>query len=175
MFRARGAPENRPSPRDEAPPRVRENPHPTPAPVASSAISIRIPPPSAALAVAAGGAVGAMLRHFLELAFPRPLATFPLVTFAENVFGAFLLGVVLIALLRSPRLSSRWRPFLATGVLGSFTTFSTVSLQIVAMTAAGEIGAALFYVSVSLATGFAAAAAGVALGAGWMSRARAPR
>jgi fluoride exporter len=134
-----------------------------------------IHPRSALFAVAAGGAIGAMLRHFFVLAFPRSPGGFPLVTFAENVTGAFLLGAVLIALLRSPRLAARWRPFLATGILGSFTTFSTVSLQIVRMVVEGEAGAALYYVTASFAAGFAAAAAGIVTGAALMDRVRAAR
>lgn len=121
-------------------------------------------------AVALGGAIGAVLRHLFVLAFPQDPGAFPTVTFAENVTGAFLLGVVLIALLRSPRLSDRWRPFLATGVLGSFTTFSNVSVQILELGVEGRIGIALLYIAASLVVGLGAAAGGIALGARLMRR-----
>ena len=130
-----------------------------------------LPPLPYLIAVAVGGAIGAVARHLFVLAFPRDAGAFPTVTFAENIVGAFLLGVVLVALLRSPRLSMRWRPFMATGVLGSFTTFSNVSVQILELTAEGRVGTAALYVAASLAVGLGAAAAGIALGArimrGW--------
>jgi fluoride exporter len=116
-------------------------------------------------AVAVGGAIGAMARQFFVLAFPRDAGAFPTVTFAENVVGAFLLGVVLVALLRSPKHSARWRPFMATGVLGSFTTFSNVSVQILELGMEGRIGTAALYIVASLAVGLGAAAAGIRLGA----------
>jgi fluoride exporter len=87
-----------------------------------------LPPLPFVLAVGAGGAIGAVMRHAFIMAFPRQAGAFPFVTFAENVVGSFLPGVVLISLLRAPALAARWRPFLATGVLGSFTTFSNVAL-----------------------------------------------
>jgi fluoride exporter len=128
------------------------------------------PPLPYLVAVAAGGAIGAVARHLFVLAFPHDAGAFPAVTFAENVVGAFLLGVVLVALLRSPLLSMRWRPFMATGVLGSFTTFSNVSVQILELMAEGRAGTAALYVLASLAVGLGAAAAGIALGARIMRR-----
>jgi fluoride exporter len=133
---------------------------------------IRTPPISLVLAVGAGGAVGAVLRHAFILAFPRDAGTFPLVTFAENVTGSFLLGVVLIALLRAPRVAARWRPFLATGVLGSFTTFSNVSVEIVNLAVMGATGTAALYIGLSVAAGLGAALLGITFGASLMQRTR---
>lgn len=140
-----------------------------------SGVGIRTPPVACVLAVAAGGAIGAALRHAFVLAFPRGEGAFPLVTFAENVTGSFLLGVVLISLLRAPRLAARWGPFLATGVLGSFTTFSNVSVEFVALAATGAPGAAVLYIALSVAVGLAAAVLGIALGASVMPRMRRTR
>jgi fluoride exporter len=137
-----------------------------------SGFRIRTPPLAFILAVGVGGAVGATLRHGFVLAFPRDAGTFPLVTFAENVTGSFLLGVVLIALLRAPRVAARWKPFLATGVLGSFTTFSNVSVEIVNLALMGEAGTAGLYIVLSVAAGLGAAVLGIVLGASLMDRMR---
>jgi fluoride exporter len=110
------------------------------------------------------------MRHGLLAAFPAYESAFPFVTLTENVAGAFLLGVVLTALLRSPVLAARWRPFLATGVLGSFTTFSTLSLQVVELVRDGGVGLAAGYVGASIGAGLFAAAVGVVLGARLMDR-----
>jgi fluoride exporter len=135
-------------------------------------VGLRTPPIGSVLMVGAGGAIGAALRHAFMLAFPRDGGTFPLVTFAENVTGSFLLGVVLIALLRTPRVSARWRPFLATGVLGSFPTFSNVSVEIVNLAATGAPATAALYIGLSVGGGVGAAMLGIVLGASLMNRMR---
>jgi fluoride exporter len=135
----------------------------------------RTPPIVLVLVVGARGSIGAALRHAFVLAFPSDAGTFPLVTFAENVTGSFLLGVVLIALLRAPRVSARWRPFLATGVLGSFTTFSNVSVEIVNLAATGAPATAALYIVLSVGAGFGAAMLGIVLGASLMNRMRRDR
>jgi fluoride exporter len=118
-------------------------------------------PLRAVLQVAAGGAIGAGLRYAFLLAFPQDQGRFPLTIFVENVAGAFLLGIVLTVLLR--RSGAGWdaRPFLATGVLGSFTTFSNVSLDLVRLAGAGHPGTAFGYAAASAAVGLLAAGAGV--------------
>jgi len=127
------------------------------------------------LAVGAGGAIGAAMRHAFMLAFPGQTGAFPLVTFAENVVGSFLLGVVLISLLRAPALGDRWRPFLATGVLGSFTTYSNVSVEVVELAVGGASATAVLYLFLSIALGLSAAAAGIVLGVRLMNRFRPAR
>ncbi len=136
---------------------------------------LRMPPFGHILAVGVGGALGAVMRHAFILAFPDQAGGFPFVTFAENVVGSFLLGVVLISLLRAPALGERWRPFLATGVLGSFTTFSNVSVQFVELALDGATPTAILYLTLSMATGLLAAAAGIALGVRLMTRFRPAR
>jgi fluoride exporter len=115
------------------------------------------------------------MRYAFLMIFPGEGGAFPLVTFSENVIGSFLLGVVLISLLRAPTLGARWRPFLATGVLGSFTTFSNVSVQVMEMVAQGAAATAILYLSLSMALGLSAAAIGIGLGAGLIKRFRSAR
>ncbi|MCC5787978.1 MAG: CrcB family protein [Phycisphaerales bacterium] len=120
-----------------------------------------LPPPDAILAVGAGGVIGAAARlGFVEL-FPNQARGVPWTTLAENVVGAFLLGLVLVAILERWTSKPHLRPFLATGVLGSFTTFSNYTVEIVTR---GEIGVAVFYALLSVVLGLAAAVCGILIG-----------
>jgi fluoride exporter len=123
-----------------------------------------LPPWRQVAAVAAGGAIGGSLRHGLGLAYPVLPGAFPWVTLSENLLGAFGLGLLLTLLLTRWQGAGTLRPFLATGVLGSFTTFSTLSLEVVQLAAGGQPGLALVYSAASLVLGLAAALAGVKLG-----------
>lgn len=123
-----------------------------------------LPPLSNVLAVAAGGAVGGSLRYSFIRAFPVDPGTFPWVIFLENVTGAFLLGFILTLVLE--RWRWRWdiRPFLTTGILGSFTTFSNFTVDLVSLGWEGSYGVAFAYSFASIGFGVGAAFLGVALG-----------
>jgi CrcB protein len=116
-------------------------------------------PALTASVVAAGGALGSAGRYLLSLAGPGAL--WP--TLAVNLVGAFALGVVAGVLARR-RASPLWRPFLGTGVLGGFTTFSAVAVEVVERVSAGRAPVAAGYVVVSLAGGVLLARAGVVAG-----------
>lgn len=84
---------------------------------------------------AAGGAVGAGLRLLVNQALAAPqiargALAFPWATFTVNVVGSFLMGVAVIYIGERLNGSPEWRTFLATGILGGFTTFSAFSLDI---------------------------------------------
>ncbi|WP_052326657.1 fluoride efflux transporter FluC [Deinococcus peraridilitoris] len=115
-------------------------------------------------AVALGGAVGGLLRASLIQAFPGWPGTLPLVILAENVTGAFLLGLVLTLLLRRPRIPQGVRLFVCTGVLGSFTTFSNLTLDVVQLASAGQFALALAYALGSVLLGLTATLLGVTIG-----------
>lgn len=123
-----------------------------------------LPPLRNVLAVAAGGAVGGSLRYSLIRAFPVDPGAFPWVIFLENVTGAFLLGLILALVLERWRWSWDIRPFLTTGILGSFTTFSNLTLDVVSLGSEGLYAVALAYSFASLGFGVASAFLGVALG-----------
>lgn len=110
----------------------------------------------ALLQVALGGALGAVLRYGVGLA-----VGFPWGTLAVNVAGCFLIGLVWIWLAGRP--GAAWLPFLMTGVLGGFTTFSTFSLDALRLVQEGRGALAAGYVAGSVALGLAAVAAAVAL------------
>lgn len=85
-------------------------------------------------AVAVGGAIGASLRWALGTwIVQRTGAGFPWSTLAINVGGAFLIGVLMALSLERGVLTGDWRLFLGTGVLGGFTTFSTLSYESIAL------------------------------------------
>jgi fluoride exporter len=117
-------------------------------------------------AVAAGGALGAVARHALELWLPgRGAAGFPWGIFAVNVSGCALIGVLMVLIGeggREARAPALLRPFLGVGVLGGFTTFSTYAVDAARLLRAGD-GTALtgaVYVAGTLLAALAAVWAG---------------
>ncbi|MCF6376198.1 CrcB family protein [Nocardioides KLBMP 9356] len=106
--------------------------------------------------VAAGGAVGALLRLAVDTAAPDTL--FPWPTLAINVVGAFVLGVLpaLAVVRRSRRVAAALGP----GVLGGFTTVSAWAGQVRGLADTGHVGLAGAVLALTLAAGLAAAALG---------------
>lgn len=104
------------------------------------------------LLVAAGGAVGATLR-FLTTGYIKFFSpSFPLGTLIVNIIGSFFIGF-LISYMENRNISSNLiRYFLIIGVLGSFTTFSAFSIEIIEMLDSRKFFAPLFYVTSSLFT-----------------------
>lgn len=118
------------------------------------------------LSVALGGALGAVLRYGLKLAVTGPLGTL-----AVNALGCFAMGLALVALLEGA--DGRWvpllAPFLMTGLLGGFTTYSAFALDTLVLVEGGQLGAALAYAVGTLVLALVAVFAGVALGRGVLS------
>ena len=117
-----------------------------------------------------GAGVGGVLRHGVNLAALRwPLAGFavgfPWGTMAINIVGSALMGLVAgwFALRSGTTPNQDLRLFLATGILGGFTTFSAFSLDAMLLWQRGEAGAAAFYVLGSVAISLAGLAGGLAL------------
>lgn len=115
------------------------------------------------LAVLAGGAVGTALRLTIDLLLPHGGLDLPIGTFLVNLAGSFALGVLVA---RVWPVAPEWlRVGLGPGVLGSFTTFSALTVSAVELTASDAPITALVYVAASLVGGIAAAALGIRLGA----------
>lgn len=91
-----------------------------------------------------GGGLGATARYWLGgwVQDRSGSTAFPYGTLAVNATGSLLIGVVLALVLRQD-LSLGWRLFLAVGVLGGFTTFSSFAYETVALIQAGDFGPAL--------------------------------
>jgi fluoride exporter len=103
------------------------------------------------VAVAAGGALGAVCRYGVNgLLYPILGNKFPLGTFGVNVLGSFLIGVFYVLIVEKGVLPSELRNVLMVGFLGAFTTFSTFSLDTLALLEAGRIGIAIIYLLASV-------------------------
>ena len=116
------------------------------------------------LAAALGGALGSLARWGLGRALPHTAGAWPTATLLVNLTGCLLLGLLAAALFTRHPGSSWLRPFLGTGVLGGWTTFSTFAVDAVQLADAGRGAAAVGYVLASVVGGVLAAAAGVRLG-----------
>ena len=104
------------------------------------------------IAIAFGGALGAMSRFWIQTALQRFNGnSFPLGTFAVNVLGSFLIGVFFVVLVEKTQLSESWRPLIVVGFLGAMTTFSTFSLDALLLFEQGNYNNALFYIVSSVA------------------------
>lgn len=84
---------------------------------------------SAAVWIAAAGALGCALRHGVVTAVLRLTGRSQWGTFAVNLLGCFLIGLVVAQLTARGLAESRWRPVLTTGFLGGFTTYSAFALE----------------------------------------------
>ena len=118
------------------------------------------------LAIAAGGALGTLARYEMGQWMVVPGLGFPWSTFTVNVLGSFLLGA-LVTLVTERWPPTRYvRPFAAVGFCGGFTTFSTLTVELMRRAEGGRVGLAAVYLGASLVAGMAAAAAGVLLARG---------
>ena len=116
------------------------------------------------LQVALGGAIGASMRHLMVDGAARRLGVaFPWGTLAVNVVGSLAMGLFFAALVR--RGDGTFAPFLLTGFLGGFTTFSAFSLDTFLLAERGRPWLAAAYVSGSVLLALAAFAAGFFLAA----------
>lgn len=105
------------------------------------------------LLIALGGASGALSRYGIgRLCQQLPASYWPTATFAVNVLGSALIGVVYVMIAERSSLHSDWRYVLMVGFFGAFTTFSTFSLESVALFEAGKPLLALAYVLTTVST-----------------------
>lgn len=116
------------------------------------------------LAIAAGGALGAVARHFVAhqaaIWFGQ---SFPIGTLTVNVIGSFVMGVLIETMALSWSVSAELRGFLTVGVLGAFTTFSTFSLDVAALVQRGETLYAGLYIAASVVLSIGALFLGLVL------------
>lgn len=100
--------------------------------------------------VALGGALGASLRYLAGVAVLRLAGPtdFPLAVIGVNVLGSMLMGVCVVV--AAQKGLTHLGPFVMTGILGGFTTFSAFSLETVTLLERGQIGAAGLYVGLSV-------------------------
>lgn len=110
--------------------------------------------------------LGSLLRYFVSLSTNNILNEgFPLGTLIANLAGSLFLGWFTARFIEGSKLNPVLMAAIGTGITGSFTTFSTFSLETLLMIEEGRIGIAVFYVLLSSAGGLLLAAAGYKLGA----------
>lgn len=114
--------------------------------------------------VGIGGAVGSILRYLFSLVTLHMFrGEFPIGTILVNLLGAFFLGWFTNGLL-SKRLDPKWVTAITTGVIGSFTTLSTLSVDLVTLLTNGKFISAFLYLMVSIIGGLGLAYLGLRLG-----------
>lgn len=115
----------------------------------------------------AGGALGAGARYLLNVYIGRLWAEgAPLATLTVNIMGSFAMGLVVTLVAARYAGSPELRIFLATGILGGFTTFSAFSLDFYNLAQSGRVGLAAAYAAASFGASILAIYLGFALGHG---------
>jgi len=116
------------------------------------------------LAIAGGGAVGALLRYWVSSGvYLLAGRDFPYGTLVVNVLGSLLMGFLYIWLLERTLGGVAMRAFVLIGLLGAFTTFSTFSMETLNLMEAGQMGRAILNTLMSVVLCIGAAAMGVML------------
>jgi CrcB protein len=108
--------------------------------------------------------IGASARYGIAEALPTDPGGFPWATFWTNLSGSFLLGLFLVLVLERFPPTRYLRPFVATGILGAFTTMSTYEVETALLLKDGHTVTGLLYGIGSLLAGLAVAYAGIRAG-----------
>ena len=95
--------------------------------------------------IAAGGVIGALARYGIGVAWPTPVGAFPGATLTINVLGCAAIGVLMVLITEVWAAHRLVRPFVGTGVLGGFTTFSTYAVDVHSLVAANAARTGLIY------------------------------
>jgi len=115
------------------------------------------------LAIGTGSFLGGVFRYLLsQFVQTRVLSTFPYGTMIVNIIGCFLIGLV-FGFSERGNLTQEWRLFLATGLLGGFTTFSAFSNETVGMLRDGQFFYASTYIVSSVIIGLIATFLGITI------------
>jgi CrcB protein len=93
--------------------------------------------------ISVGGAVGAVARYGAGVTWPTPSGFFPWTTLGINVVGSAMIGVLLVLVTERFQTHRLVRPFVGTGMLGGFTTFSTYAVDSQRLIAGARPGLAL--------------------------------
>ncbi len=122
-----------------------------------------MPPVPILLGVAGGGALGSLLRFAIGRALPTAPGAMPWATLGINVLGSFALGLLAGTSLARPDASPALRAFVGVGLLGGFTTFSTFSVETVALAQEASVARAAAYALLSMTAAVGAAALGLSI------------
>lgn len=107
--------------------------------------------------VGAGGFIGSVMRYLVQLWVERGMSsTFPWGTFVANIAGSFIIGVVFALAQKGNLMNAEWRLFMAVGICGGFTTFSSFAYNNLTMLKDGLYGQFIWNVGGSLFFGLLA-------------------
>lgn len=111
-----------------------------------------------------GAGLGGTARYLVSvLIILRYLGPFPLATFSVNILGSFLIGILMTLFTSQYPHHENLRLFLVTGILGGFTTFSSLEWELLQTARFGARSLALFYLASSVVAGYAAVWLGAVL------------
>ncbi len=114
------------------------------------------------LAVAIGGALGALSRYWVvgmvSSLFSR---SFPFGTLTVNITGSFLIGLCYVVIVEKLEVATEWHAMIMVGFIGAFTTFSTFSLESIVLIQEGRMLAATFYILASVIVCLVAVMSGI--------------
>lgn len=117
------------------------------------------------LMVALGGALGSLARFGLGGYISHRMSTrFPYGTFAVNISGSFLIGLIVTVLAERTQWSANWRYLIPIGFIGAFTTFSTFEYETFRNVQDGQMLVAFLNVTLSVTAGFLAVWGGMITG-----------
>ncbi|GAA4740792.1 fluoride efflux transporter CrcB [Actinomycetospora chibensis] len=114
-------------------------------------------------AVALGGALGALARWALLAVWPAPPGGFPVSTFAVNVSGCLLMGVLVVLVTEAREAHPILRPFFGAGVLGGFTTFSSYAVEAQQLVGGTHLAVAALYLVLTVVGAVVAVVIGLAI------------
>lgn len=116
------------------------------------------------LCVISGGALGSLLRYLTSSLMQKIfIGVFPIGTFTVNLTGSFIIGLLWVVA-ESSKFQENYRLFIFTGVLGGFTTFSSLSIETLNLFRDSQIKTALLYIFATNIFGVLLALAGVFMG-----------
>jgi CrcB protein len=117
------------------------------------------------IAIALGGALGAISRYLaVEWVNTYVGKTFPFGTMSVNVMGSFFIGMLYVLIVQKLHLAPEFKAILVVGFLGSFTTFSTFTLETFSLIENGLYAQAGMYIFSSVSLGLLAVWAGITAG-----------
>lgn len=120
--------------------------------------------PGIVVAIALGGFIGTLARYEVLVALPTAAGHFPVGTFLINTSGSLLIGFALTVIVERFRSRRYLQPFVCVGVLGGWTTMSTLAVEVDTLLKSGFTSMAVGYMATTLVAGICAVAIGIALG-----------